>query len=47
MLGMGFREEVVPIAEMTKASRRATWLFFGDVSGEDPAPDHGLDVGAA
>ena len=27
MLSMGFREEVVRIAEMTKPSRRATWLF--------------------
>ncbi|MGH8046198.1 MAG: DEAD/DEAH box helicase [Chthoniobacterales bacterium] len=27
MLSMGFREEVVRIAEMTKASRRSTWLF--------------------
>jgi len=27
MLSMGFREEVVRVAEMTKSSRRATWLF--------------------
>lgn len=27
MLSMGFREEVVKIAKLTKPSRRATWLF--------------------